>query len=87
MSGLLGFVLSAGTREVLGLAAMLSTAAGVWLKLRQTSHLSELEEAVKDRKLQPDEARQRARYVDLRASGLVTLGLSLLFLTAFGWAA
>lgn len=83
----LGFVLSPGAREILGLAAMLSTAAGVWLKLRLTAHLSQLEEAVKDSKLQPDQARQRARYVELRASGLVTIGLSLLFLTAFGWSA
>jgi hypothetical protein len=83
----LGFVLSPGMREALGVAAMVSTTAGVWLKFRLTAHLSDLEEAVKDGKLHPEQARRRARYVDWRASGLVTIGLLMLLVTAFGWSA
>jgi hypothetical protein len=87
MSEVLSFVIPPGAREMLGVAAMLSTSAGIWLRFRLPTHLSELEEAVKDRKLQPEQARQRARRVHRRASGLVTIGLLMLLLTAFGWSA
>lgn len=87
MALIIAYVLSQPVVEVLGLGAVLITSVGVWLKWQQTTHLSEIEEAIKKGQLLPEEARQRARYVDLRATLLVGFGMLLLLFAAFGWSA
>lgn len=71
--------------EALGLAALLMTLAGVWLQWNRPTRVADIEEALKDGRLLPDEAEQRLRAVSRRATGWVLAGMSLLIFVAVVW--
>lgn len=85
MNAIVGRLISTSISEAIGLAAVLVTLAGIWLQWQRPSHLSEIEELVKDGKLPPDEGWQRLRRVDRRATLLVIAGTLMLLLAGFGW--
>ncbi len=74
-----------GLRETFGLTAMGTTLIGIWLQWKRPSHLSEVEESVKNGRMAAEEARQRIRFIDWRAPALVVTGVGLLVFAAVGW--
>lgn len=85
MSNLLWAFASAGVREAFGLTAVITTLLGIWLQWKRQSHLSDIEESLKNGTIAAEEARQRARFVDWRAFVLVIAGMLLLMAVAIGW--
>ncbi|ACB73911.1 hypothetical protein [Opitutus terrae] len=85
MKAIVAHLLSGSSLEAVGLAALLMTLAGVWLQWNRPAHVADIEEALKDGRLLPDEAEQRLRAVSRRATGWVLAGMALLVFVAITW--
>lgn len=85
MNSLLASLLSGISLETIGLAAVLVTGAGVWLQWQRQEHVADIEEALKDGRLLPQEAERRMRWVTRRATGAVVAGVGLLIAVAYAW--
>jgi hypothetical protein len=78
-------ILSQANRELVGLVAVLTTILGIWMQWHRQSHLSDIEESVKNGDIPPDEGHRRIRFVDWRATVLVVAGMGLLVFSAVNW--
>lgn len=85
VNALLAHLVSGSSLEAIGLAALLMTLTGVWLQWHRPAHLSDIEEALKDGRLLPEEAAQRQRWVDRRAAAAVIAGMVLLVFVVIAW--
>lgn len=80
-----GYLLSEKALEAIGFAAILMTLTGVWLQWHGPNHLSEVEEALKDGRLLPEEAESRTRKIERRAMIWVIAGMVLLVSAGIEW--
>jgi hypothetical protein len=76
-------VIPIGGWELMGLLSALLTLSGVWLQWRSQSHVSDIEEAIKNGKISAEAGRRRMRRVEWRATAMIFGGLGLLVFAVF----